>query len=222
MGAVYQAWDGARKSRRDQGHRPEAMAIRRRRELERRFKRELLLARQVTHKNVVRIHDLGEIDGIKYITMPYVQGEDLATHPEERGRAADRAGDTSRGRSPAASCAHDAGVVHRDLKPANIMIDDRRSGADHGLRDLRLDFGRDERAGGRRYEAGRSLNVKGRSCDLRSPACSRLLSALRRRRRSASGLAAVRGRVTAVDGRLESVLVSTPGRAGVWPDGGEL
>ena len=44
------------------------------REIERRFKRELLLARQVTHKNVVRIHDLGEIDGIKYITMPYVEG----------------------------------------------------------------------------------------------------------------------------------------------------
>ena len=43
-------------------------------EIERRFKQELLLARQVTHKNVVRIHDLGEINGIKYITMPYVEG----------------------------------------------------------------------------------------------------------------------------------------------------
>ena len=50
------------------------------------FKRELLLARQVTHKNVVRIHDLGEIDGIKYITMPYVQGEDLATISAVTGR----------------------------------------------------------------------------------------------------------------------------------------
>ena len=48
-------------------------------EIERRFKRELLLARKVTHKNVVRIHDLGEIDDIKYITMPYVDGADLAT-----------------------------------------------------------------------------------------------------------------------------------------------
>ena len=44
------------------------------REMERRFKQELVLARQVTHKNVVRIHDLGEINGIKYITMPYLDG----------------------------------------------------------------------------------------------------------------------------------------------------
>ena len=42
--------------------------------MERRFKQELVLARQVTHKNVVRIHDLGEINGIKYITMPYSMG----------------------------------------------------------------------------------------------------------------------------------------------------
>ena len=46
-------------------------------QLDRRFKRELLLARKVTHKNVVRIHDLGEIDGIKYITMTFIEGEDL-------------------------------------------------------------------------------------------------------------------------------------------------
>ena len=43
-----------------------------------RFKREILLARKVTHKNVVRIHDLGEIEGIKYITMTYIEGEDLS------------------------------------------------------------------------------------------------------------------------------------------------
>ena len=81
MGAVYQAWDA------ELGVavaikviRPEVMADPAAAgEVERRFKRELLLARQVTHKNVVRIHDLGEIDGIKYITMPYVEGADLAT-----------------------------------------------------------------------------------------------------------------------------------------------
>ena len=54
--------------------------------IERRFKQELLLARQVTHNNVVRIHDLGEIDGIKYITMPYIEGADLATLLREHGR----------------------------------------------------------------------------------------------------------------------------------------
>ena len=56
------------------------------REIERRFKRELLLARQVTHKNVVRIHDLGEINGIKYITMPYIEGADLATILNSEGK----------------------------------------------------------------------------------------------------------------------------------------
>ena len=54
--------------------------------LERRFKQELLLARQVTHRNVVRIHDLGEMQGIKYITMPYIQGEDLSTLLKREGK----------------------------------------------------------------------------------------------------------------------------------------
>ena len=81
MGAVYQAWDAelavtvALKV-----IRPEVMADpKTAAEIERRFKRELLLARQVTHRNVVRIHDLGDIGGIKYITMPYVDGADLAS-----------------------------------------------------------------------------------------------------------------------------------------------
>ena len=88
MGAVYQAWDeelGVAVA--IKVIRPEVMAdSRTSAELERRFKRELLLARQVTHKNVVRIHDLGEIDGIKYITMPYIQGSDLATILKNRGK----------------------------------------------------------------------------------------------------------------------------------------
>src|SRR5262245_56657776 len=79
MGAVYQAWDSelevavALKVIRSDPRRRKASS-----EAQKRFKQELLLARQVTHKNVVRIHDLGEIDGIKYITMPYIQGHDLA------------------------------------------------------------------------------------------------------------------------------------------------
>ena len=80
MGAVFQAWDEelavvvAIKVIRPEALKDPAAA----RDLERRFKRELLLARNVTHKNVVRIHDLGEIDGVKYITMPYIHGGDLA------------------------------------------------------------------------------------------------------------------------------------------------
>src|SRR5919108_2826964 len=90
MGAVYQAWDqelevavAVKVIRPDVTAEP-GMA----QELERRFKRELLLARQVTHKNVVRIHDIGEIEGIKYITMPYIQGADLSSVLKRDGRLA--------------------------------------------------------------------------------------------------------------------------------------
>jgi len=75
MGAVYRAWDE------ELGVgvavkiiRPRSPPTRSWRDLEKRFKRELLLARQVTHPNVVRIHDMGEINGIKFITMPYLDG----------------------------------------------------------------------------------------------------------------------------------------------------
>jgi len=126
MGIVYQAWDdelgvavALKTIRPDTSGDPEAAH-----ERELRFKRELVLARQVTHKHVVRIHDLGEINGIKYLTMPFIQGETLAARIRRDGHL---------GVAPALSfakqivaglaAAHDEGVVHRDLKPANIMID---------------------------------------------------------------------------------------------------
>jgi serine/threonine protein kinase/Flp pilus assembly protein TadD len=126
MGAVYQAWDEeleivvALKVIRPEAVRdPQAEQ-----EIERRFKRELLLARQVTHKNVVRIHDLGEIDSIKYITMSYVDGIDLATVVREQGQLpVPKALRIIRSVVEGLVAAHAAGVVHRDLKPANIMID---------------------------------------------------------------------------------------------------
>ncbi len=127
MGAVYQAWDDALgvsvalKIIRPEITADPAMA----RDLEKRFKRELLLARQVTHKNVVRIHDLGEIDGIKYLTMPYIQGDDLATILKKQGKLpVGQAVSIARQVVSGMCAAHDAGVVHRDLKPANIMIDE--------------------------------------------------------------------------------------------------
>ena len=125
MGAVYQAWDGelsvmvALKVIRPEVTRDPAAA----RDIERRFKQELLLARQVTHKNVVRIHDLGEIDGIKYITMPYLEGEDLASVLKQAGRLpVTRVMSIARQIATGMLAAHEAGVVHRDLKPANVMI----------------------------------------------------------------------------------------------------
>ena len=103
--------------------------------LEQRFKRELLLARQVTHKNVVRIHDLGEIDGITYITMPYVQGSDLASiisregpmprRPRARDREADRRRARRRARGRRDSSRPEAGQ-HHDRR--------RRQRVDHGFR----------------------------------------------------------------------------------------
>src|SRR4029077_17828207 len=126
MGAVYHAWDN------ELGVavaikiiRPEIMADPTTpAEVERRFKRELLLARQVTHKNVVRIHDLGEIKGIKYITMSFVNGIDLASLVRaERRLAVPKALRIVRSVVSGLVAAHTAGVVHRDLKPANIMID---------------------------------------------------------------------------------------------------
>ena len=126
MGAVYQAWDdelgvavAIKVIRPEVLADPDTSA-----EIERRFKRELLLARQVTHRNVVRIHDLGEIDGIKYITMPYIQGSDLATVLKRQGKlSVPRAMAIARQIAAGLSGAHEAGVVHRDLKPENIMID---------------------------------------------------------------------------------------------------
>jgi serine/threonine protein kinase len=138
MGAVYQAWDAelgvsvaVKVIRPEIAADPEAA-----REIERRFKRELLLARQVTHKNVVRIHDLGEIDGIKYITMPYLDGSDLATIlKEETKLPLPRALRVIRGVVSGLVPAHEAGVVHRDLKPANIMVgtDDEPTIMDFGI-----------------------------------------------------------------------------------------
>jgi len=137
MGAVYQAWDQelevavAIKVIRPDVTADPATA----QDLERRFKRELLLARQVTHKNVVRIHDIGEIDGIKYITMPYVHGTDLAGILRRDGRLpVPRVLALARQIVAGLVAAHDAVVVHRDLKPANIMID----AEDHALI---MDFG---------------------------------------------------------------------------------
>jgi len=143
MGAVYQAWDGElgvavalKVIRTETSTDPSATQA-----VERRFKQELLLARQVTHKNVVRIHDLGEIDGIKYITMPYLEGEDLSGVLKKEGQLpVERVMPLARQIAAGLAAAHEAGVVHRDLKPANIMIQDDLA--------IIMDFGIARTAGG--------------------------------------------------------------------------
>ena len=80
MGAVYKAHDlevdrslGLKVIRPDLAGNPAILA---------RFKQELVLARQVTHKNIIRIYDLSEADGVKFITMEFIEGEDLRTNPD--------------------------------------------------------------------------------------------------------------------------------------------
>ena len=88
-----------------------------------RFKQELLLARQVTHKNVVRIFDLGEEHGTKFITMEYIEGVDLKTQILQRGKfSAPEAIAIIIQVCHALDAAHAQGIIHRDLKPQNILV----------------------------------------------------------------------------------------------------
>lgn len=87
-----------------------------------RFKQELLLARQVTHKNVIRIYDLGVFENLKFITMEYVEGRDLSSVLEERKCSVPEALDIIRQSCRALEAAHGENVIHRDLKPQNIMV----------------------------------------------------------------------------------------------------
>ncbi len=93
-------------------------------EILRRFKQELILARQVTHKNVIRIFDLGEAEGVKFITMEYIEGDDLRTLLRTRGKLPpSEVVNIMEQVCRALDAAHSEGVIHRDLKPQNIMVD---------------------------------------------------------------------------------------------------
>jgi len=91
-----------------------------------RFHDEVRLARQVSHPNVCRVHDIGEAEGLTFLTMEHVDGEDLASLLRRVGRLpAERAAVVGRQVCAGLAAAHDRGVLHRDLKPANVMIDGR-------------------------------------------------------------------------------------------------
>ncbi len=123
MGVVYRAWDRqleevvAIKTLR-----PEAIAEDAR-SLER-FKEEIRLARRITHRNVVRTHDLGEVNGLYYITMEFVEGANLKDLIRKRGRLPVGVTLTvGKQLCRALEVAHEAGVIHRDIKPQNIVVD---------------------------------------------------------------------------------------------------
>jgi len=91
-----------------------------------RFHAEARIARQVSHPNVCRVYDVGEVDGLHFITMEFIDGEDLASLLRRIGRLpADKAVEVARQLCAGIAAAHDAGVLHRDLKPANVMLDGR-------------------------------------------------------------------------------------------------
>jgi tetratricopeptide (TPR) repeat protein len=122
MGAVYQAHDlevdrslGLKVIRPDLASNPAILA---------RFKQELVLARQVTHRNIVRIYDLNEADGVKFITMEFIEGEDLRTILAREGKLTPQeAVSIMLQACSGLQAAHAEGVIHRDLKPSNIMRD---------------------------------------------------------------------------------------------------
>jgi hypothetical protein len=90
------------------------------------FLNEVRTARQVSHTNVCRIYDAGEVNGQHFLSMEYVDGEDLASLLRRIGHIPkDKAIQIARQLCAGLAAAHEAGVLHRDLKPANVMIDGR-------------------------------------------------------------------------------------------------
>jgi len=124
MGEVYRATDLALGQSVALKFLPEEAAQNQR--LLERFHGEVRIARQVSHPNVCRVYDIGQAEGMPFISMEYVDGEDLASLLLRIGRLpADKALETARKLCAGLAAAHDRGIIHRDLKPQNIMMNKR-------------------------------------------------------------------------------------------------
>jgi hypothetical protein len=130
-----------------------------------RFHREVRIARQITHPNICRVFDIGEVDGMHFLSMEYIDGEDLASLLRRIGRLpSDKAVEIARDLCAGLNAAHEIGVLHRDLKPANIMLDGRGKAhiTDFGLAGLAEEFTQGEiQIGTPAYMAPEQLTGKG-------------------------------------------------------------
>ncbi|HEX6280204.1 MAG TPA: protein kinase [Pyrinomonadaceae bacterium] len=130
-----------------------------------RFRSEVRTARQVAHPNVCRVFDIAEANGVYFITMEYVDGDDLSGLLRRIGRLpSDKAIETSRQLCLGLHAIHDAGILHRDLKPANIIIDSKGKAriTDFGIAGVEADLTRDDfRSGTPAYMSPEQLDGDG-------------------------------------------------------------
>jgi serine/threonine-protein kinase len=129
-----------------------------------RFRKEVALARHVSHPNCCRVFDLAEHDGRPFLTMEFIDGEDLAGLLRRVGRLSEeKAVEVARQLCAALAAVHEQGLLHRDLKPANVMLDGRGKVrlADFGLADAAADLSASGvRAGTPQYMAPEQLAGK--------------------------------------------------------------
>jgi serine/threonine-protein kinase len=129
-----------------------------------RFHSEVRIARQVSHPNVCRVFDIGDADGVPFLTMEYVDGEDLSSLVRRIGRlSSDKAIEIARQVCAGLAAAHERGVIHRDLKPANLMLDGtgKIRITDFGLASIAASLeGLDAKAGTPAYMAPEQLEGK--------------------------------------------------------------
>ena len=99
-----------------------------------RFIGEVSTARQVSHPNVCKVYDIGDINGKHFISMEFIDGDDLSQLLRRIGRLpSDKAAEISRQICFGLHAIHDAGILHRDLKPANVIIDSNGKARNHGF-----------------------------------------------------------------------------------------
>jgi serine/threonine-protein kinase len=119
-----------------------------------RFSREARIAGALQHPNIVTVYDAGEIDGLLYLAMQYIEGRDLAAMLRAEGRLRPyRAIDVCRQIASALDAAHSRGLIHRDVKPANVLIEGRRA--------FLTDFGLTKRLDGQHTQLTRAGDVVG-------------------------------------------------------------